>query len=193
MPDETICPVVAAYIRETHTHWNRVGVTGLYDEVFDQLEELRSFAEMRLKDPSSQRVRAFHCLLRLFVLLSTRIGGPLQELPLTREGINKLIVFCSEARDREEVLIYTRELTPGSNLFDGMLRDSSMSLIGLTDTIVKAAEYLRPRLRNGATLSGMGRYLAVGLAGVKAPSDRFITHGRELINVSNVNKGELIP
>lgn len=191
--DADHCPVVQAYLRQARIHWKEdpTYASGLLDDVFDRFNELEEYATSQSLDAATQRVRAFFCLHRLFVLLSTRTGGPVRELPLTREGIQELIKFCSEVRDSEEVKLYVKQLgaRTGDRGLSDMEESVSQSLIGITDTIMRAAEYLRPKLRNGASLGAMGKYLAEGLVRVRAPSDRFVLYGRNLIYVTADNKG----
>lgn len=195
MPTEGYCPVVRSYLLGAKAYWEREGISGLHDEIFDQLEDLKNYALTQPHDLASQRVRAFFCLHRLFVLLSTRTGGPTRELPFTREGIQELIQFCSKIRDAEELELYVKQLDPNhhsrgdEDKWEQLARES---LFGITDVIVSSAEYLRPRLHNGKSLAGMGARFARGLGKVRAPSDRFIEHGRALISVSILNRGGLV-
>lgn len=195
MPTEEYCPVVRSYLLGAKAHWEREGISGLHDEIFDRLKELKAYALTQPSDLASQRVRAFFCLHRLFVLLSTRLGGPVYELPRTREGLQELIQFCSKIRDAEELTLYVKQLDPRhrSDDEDAWENLSRESLFGLTDVIVSSAVYLRPRLHNDKSLAGMGARFARGLAELRAPSDRFIEHGRALISVSILNRGGLTP
>ena len=191
MPDK-ICPVVDAYLRHAREHWlSDPNASALYWSAIEGLEELRESPLAQIQDPATQKLRGFFCLHGLFVLLRTRLGGPTHQLPLTREGINSLIDFCSKARDSEEVKIYVNELMPKGTGIADLEKWQSQLLIQLTDTIVRAGEYFRPRLRSDGPVGSMGRYYAYGLICVRAPADRFVTHARELLNVSNMNRGDI--
>lgn len=194
MPTEEYCPVVRSYLVGVRTHLERIKIPGLHDEIFDQLEELKEYALTQPYDLASQRVRAFFCLRHLFVLLSTRIGGSIEELPSTREGIQNLIQFCSKIRDEEELKLYVRQLDPNRDpgIPDIWEQISKESLFGITDVIVSSAEYLRPRLHNGKSLAGMGSRFAQGLAEIRTTSDNFVKYGQVLISVSIHNKGGLV-
>lgn len=187
-----LCPVVGSYIYHTRGFYGSQFTFdfGIYTDVVTRLEELEENPLALVRDPATQKLRAFYCLHGLFVLLRTRLGGPSYRLPLTREGIQSLIQFCSEARDSAEVRLYAAQLG-AKTATDELTKINTEVLIGLTNTIVEAAEYLRPRLASKGPLSKMGRLYVQGLISVRAPSDAFIKHLRELINVSNMNRGGL--
>lgn len=192
MPDEKICPVVASYVRCSKEYLRESfpkDLGPLFGPALDAFDELEESPLALVKDYTTQKLRAFCCLHGLFVVLRTRLGGPVHKLPLTREGIQFLIKFCSETRDRVEVKLYVDQLSGGSPTTP-LVQLETERLIALTDTIVEAGEYLRPRLATEGPLSGMGRLYAQGLANVLAPSDSFIRHGRDLLNVV-YNRGDL--
>ena len=187
------CPVVRAFIHKAREHWQSQRVSGMFDEIYDRLDELEERAKLRKSDEDTQRLRAFFCLHRLFVLLSTRTGGPTLELPTTREGIQELIAHCSTIQDDKLVELTVHQLTPAEQqrMTAPMYEDATRSLIGISETIIEAAEYLRPRLRNKQSMAGMGRFFATGLIRVRAPTDRFIEHGMTMLNVTPDNPGGL--
>jgi len=193
MPEEKICPVVGAYIHAASDYWSHYSSDSraheLYAEVLEAFDDLKEDPLARISDPATQKLRAFYCLHGLFILLRARLGEPILVLPLTREGIQSLIKFCSKTRDATEVALYVEQLK-GSKIAD-LLKVTSDSLIGLSNAIVEAGEYLRPRLRTDGPLSGMGRFYVRGLIAVHEPSESFLRHARELINVSKANRGVL--
>lgn len=189
--DDDPCPVVEEFIRCTRLRFHNDPLRSLFVDVGYRLDELLYLSKSQPKDKSTQGVRAFYCLYSLFLLLSLKGGKHYLDakvsMPFNREGINKLIEFCSQARNSEEVKLYMLELTQNPGQLNDMERESSQSLIGLSDIIISAAEYMRPRLRNGQTMAGMGRYLAEGLACLKVPSAKYIEHGTNLVNTTSDN------
>jgi hypothetical protein len=191
MPDEKICPVAGSYLGCAIAHWMfHPNASALYWDIVEALKELKEDPLTGLRDHATQRLRAFFCLHGLFVLLRTRLGGPYHKLPLTREGIQHLIEFCSQARDTAEVELYATQLSSQPIVAD-LMKMNTETLIALTDTIVEAGEYLRPRLANKKSMAGMGKLYVKGLLAVHAPADSFVTHGRQLIHVSVENRGDL--
>lgn len=192
MPEEKICPVVESYVRHTMRYWQAVRspILEIYGHSLEGIEELKDSPNALVCDLTTQKLRAFYCLHGLFALMRGKIGGPAQKLPLTREGIQSLIAFCRETRDATEVKLYVAQLTSAQG-WTKLLSLEADTIIGLTDTIVDAAEYFRPRLSTEGPLSGMGRFYAQGLMAVKASPENFLQHGRELLNVSMMSGGDL--
>ncbi len=193
MPEEKICPVVNAYLRYTKAYWHGVHdlVREAYDMQFEQLHELRDNPNALIRDPMTRRLRAFYCLHSLFLLVRP-VDTLTKELPLTREGIQSLTKFCIEARDAAEVRLYANQISGATGTVQLRSLDVQRVVL-LTDIIVDAAEYLRPRLATAGPLAGMGRFFAKGLKAAGASSDRFIQSGRELLNVTASNRGDLRP
>ena len=105
------------------------------------------------------------------------------QLPLTREGINTLIEICREARDTAETSSYYQALV--NKLDKGQLEVlRSARIIKLADVIVTAGEFVRPKLRNGESLGGIGKIYYQGLSSIGMPSHSYIAHCRELIQVT---------
>jgi hypothetical protein len=194
MPEEKLCPVVDSYIRHARAYWSGVegSIRDVYQIQLETFDELRDNPGALIRDPATQKLRAFFCLHGLAVLLNTRLLGnkPQQKFPLTREGIQSLIQFCNSARDASEVKLYASQLSSTQQGTVKLLSIEKDTVVALTNIIIEAAEYFRPRLATEGPLAGMGRFYARGLMSVRAPSDRFIQYGRELINVSKMSIAE---
>ena len=193
MPEEKLCPVVGSYIRSAKAYWRTVEapIREIYQVQLEGFDELKDNPNALIKDPTTQKLRAFYCLHGLFMLLRGRMKGLDQKLPLTREGIQSLIKFSKQARDSSEVQLYARQIGGAPSSIIKMQAISTDTVIKLTDTIIEAAEYFRPRLVTEGPLASMGKYYAQGLEAIRASSDVFLQHGRELINVSKLNRGDL--
>lgn len=193
MPDtQKPCPVVAAYVAQSKKQLDGAQSSVkqfLYDAVYDELDQVVEHSKDGFNDKVSSDLRAFHCLHQLLSLLrrDPRTDMP----PLTREGINGIIELCAEARDDEKVKIVVAALSPDDRTATDWRERSAQVTIDLCDVVVEAAKYLRPRLHNGKSMSGMGRYLAQGLGALLVPTDRFIEHGRRLNTISINHKGGL--
>lgn len=192
MPDEKPCPVVASYVAQIRRHSHSVVLESLYQESDDGLDDVLEHSKLQPQDDVSERLRAFYCLRKLFLFLN-RGNGKVYEALLTREGINKVVEECAEARDDAKVAAIVAQLDPNRTAPLDWSDRRSATTMELCGTVVLAARYLRPRLHNGKSMCGMGRYLALGLQGIKLPSDRQVELGRQLSNISITNTGEQEP
>src|SRR5262245_60749177 len=188
MPEE-ICPVVDAYLRHSRAYWE--GCDPSIREVFAidlaQLDDLRESPNAKIMDESTQKLRAFYCLHGLVVIMQVRLGLKDQRLPLTRAGIQSLIKFCREARDEAEVNLYVGQLV-GKQGVSGLKDLESERLINVTNIVIEASTYFRPRLATSGPLLGMGKFLSKGLATIRAPMEKFIHEGRQLLNTPTALK-----
>ena len=191
-PEDRSCPVVSSYIKAL-----KAGIDP-DDFVYEGLLDSLAYTPLHEKtNRSTEMFRAFYCLEAMQRLVLGKLGngpsGGCPETEYTWVGLTRYIEYLSELDKTYtvqkvltafEVKRAPTQSKPPVILLNKRMVEAEIR-VGL---VTAAAEYLRPKLRNGASVGHMGFFLAKGLLHVSAPVHEIKNCLEEMLNIQRAPK-----
>jgi len=189
------CPILGRFMREYASR----DLSSTFGH--DVVQQMHDLAEVdgegrwpRQYTRTLELLRAWYCM----DVIWGRLMGPniFGSLPRTREALNVLVAAANES-EKDSVVRHTElafDVSGGRAAVSAQLDKKNIEKTrDRALLVIEAVEFFRPKLKNSESLERMGYYMAKALEIQRHTSDEYITHARNLANITEEHAIEWTP